>query len=126
MAKIRILIVDDNAAFLRSVSQLIASYQDFQLVGLALSAGDALEKIPFLRPDLVLMDMVMPDLGGLEATRLIKAEPNAPRVIICTLYHDARYEEAATGAGADGFLSKSALSKQLLPLAHGLFGLHTG
>lgn len=123
MAKIRILIVDDSPAFLKSASQLIASYQDFQLVGQASSVNEALKQIPLSHPDLVLMDMVMPGLSGLEATRLIKAKTGAPRVIICTLYVDARYEEAATGAGADGFLSKSALSKQLLPLVYELFGI---
>ena len=123
MAKIRILIVDDSRAFLKSASQLIARHQDFQLVGQASSVNEALAQIHLLHPDLVLMDMVMPGLSGLEATRLIKAKTGAPRVIICTLYADIRYEEASTGAGADGFLSKSVLSKQLLPLVYELFGL---
>lgn len=126
MAKIRILIVDDNPAFLRSLSQLIASYQDLQLVGQSLSAKEAMVQIPISQPDLVLVDVVMPELGGLEATRLIKAEPHAPRVIVCTLYADARYEEAARDAGADAFLPKTDLSKQLLPMIYELFGLPAG
>ncbi|MEO8287047.1 MAG: response regulator transcription factor [Chloroflexota bacterium] len=121
MAQIRTLVVDDNPAFLRSVSRLISSYKEFEIVGEASSAAEALKQIALSHPDLVLMDMVMSDLSGLDATRIIKAESDAPRVIICTLYGDARYAEAATAAGADGFLSKSALSKQLLQVVYSLF-----
>ncbi len=126
MATIRVLIVDDSPAFLRSVSQLISTYQEFQLVGEASSAAGALRQVRLLRPDLVLMDVVMPDMNGLEATRLLKSEPDAPRVIICTLYATAQHEEAARAAGADSFLPKSALSKKLLHVAQSLLNLHEG
>ena len=126
MTHIRTLVVDDNITFLTSVTQLIASYPEFQVVGEAPSATEALRQIALLHPDLVLIDMVMPGMSGLEATRLIKAELDAPRVIICTLYANKHYEAAAAEVGADGFLPKSALSKQLLPLVQALFGLHTG
>lgn len=123
-AQIRTLIVDDNPSFLRSVSQMIASYGELTLVGEARSAAGAVEQIALLHPDFVLMDMVMPDLNGFEATRIIKTRPGAPRVIICTLYDDKRYADAAMAVGADGFLAKSALSKQLLAVIHSLFNLH--
>jgi len=122
MTPIRTLVVDDNLTFLASAIELISSYPEFRVVGQAPSACEALRQIALLHPDLVLIDMIMPGVSGLEATRLIKSVERAPRVIICTLHTDKRYEEAATAVGADGFLPKSAMSKQLLPLVQALFG----
>ncbi|MDQ6692826.1 MAG: response regulator transcription factor [Chloroflexota bacterium] len=126
MPPIRILVVDDSPTFLSSLAQLLASLEEFEVVGTALSASGAIEQIAQSHPDLVLMDMVMPDMNGLEATRLVKAEPDAPRVIICTLYATTQYEEAAKAAGADGFLPKSALSKKLLHVAQSFLKLYEG
>lgn len=121
MARIRTLVVDDNPTFLRSFSRMLSSYAELLVVGEASSAAGAVEQINSLHPDLVLMDMVMPDINGLEATRIIKSKPGAPRIIICTLHDDIRYETAATAAGADGFLAKSALSSSLLLTIRSLF-----
>jgi DNA-binding NarL/FixJ family response regulator len=80
-----------------------------------------LEQTTALRPDLVLMDLAMPGMGGLEATRRLKAEPDAPRVIMLSLHEHPMYRTAALDAGANGFVPKSKLGTALLPMIHSLF-----
>lgn len=121
MPPIRVLLVDDNPEFLRSASQFLAVQSIFQVVGTATNGVEALEQIPRLMPDLVLMDWAMPGMSGVEATRAIKAQPTAPRVIILTMYDIAPYRAAAQAVGADGFVSKSNWGARLMPLALQLF-----
>jgi DNA-binding NarL/FixJ family response regulator len=118
---IRVLLVDDNPEFLKSASGFLALQPSLQVVGCAISGAEALAQIPRLAPHLVLMDWAMPEMSGLEATRLIKAHQNAPRVVILTLYNIPQYRVAAQSAGADGFISKAEWSAQLMPLIQQLF-----
>jgi DNA-binding NarL/FixJ family response regulator len=116
-----VLLVDDNREFLASAVRFLSGYPDLEVVAAALSACEALAQIEVLHPDVVLMDFVMPQMGGLEATKVIKRSPVGPKVIIWTLHVDARYLAAAVAAGADGFVDKSHLGEQLLPLIHQVF-----
>ncbi len=118
---IRVLLVDDNDAFLETVARFLADDQQIEIVGQANSGPDALEQVEHLRPDLVLMDLAMPGMSGLEATRQIKARPTGPRVIILTLYDSPEYRAAAQELGADGFVVKSEFFDQLQPAIHTLF-----
>ena len=86
-----------------------------------LPLNHALEKVPLLKPDLVLMDLSMPEMNGLDATRAIKAHADGPRVIILTLHDNPEYRAAAADVRADGFVTKTELDLQLLPLIHELF-----
>jgi DNA-binding NarL/FixJ family response regulator len=117
----RVLLVDDNAEFLDSASHFLTADQRIEIVGRACSARTALEQVPLLKPDLVLMDLSMPEMNGLEATRRLKARPDSPRVIILTLYDHPEYRAAAAAARADGFVAKSDLGNHLLPLINRLF-----
>ena len=76
--------------------------------------------------DLVLMDIAMPEMNGLEATRWIKAQANAPRVLILTLYDSNEYRAEAKAVCADGFVSKLASDDELLPLIYTLFAKSPG
>jgi len=118
---IRILLVDDSPDFLKALSRFLASDPEIQVVDHACSAQDALEKIKQSPVDLVLMDIAMPGTNGLEATRLIKAQANAPRVLILTLYDSGEYRAEAQAVCADGFVSKVACDDRLLPLIYTLF-----
>ena len=118
---IRVLLVDDNPEFLKSASEFLALQPSLQVVGYAISGAEALEQIPRLAPHLILMDWAMPHMSGLEATQRIKAQKNAPRVVILTLYNIRQYRTAAQLAGADGFISKADWGAQLMPLIQQLF-----
>lgn len=77
--------------------------------------------MPKLCPNLVLMDLAMPRMNGLEATRHIKAQPSAPYVVILTLNDSSEYRLASEAVGADGFVTKSEIGTTLLPLIDSLF-----
>jgi DNA-binding NarL/FixJ family response regulator len=117
------LLVDDSPEFLRALSRFLSSDPEIQVVGLACSAQDALDKIQRFQVDLVLMDIAMPGKNGLEATRQIKAQPNAPRVLILTLYDSEEYRQEADLACADGFVSKLAGDQELLHSIYKLFAV---
>jgi DNA-binding NarL/FixJ family response regulator len=113
----RVLLVDDNQEFLKILARLLAAYPEVDVVGSARSGREALDQVALLHPDLVLVDLVMPDMDGLETTRRIKARPVSPRVILMTMQEDAEYREAAQEAGADGFIPKPDLGAQFVPAA---------
>lgn len=116
----RILLVDDSPAFLATAAAFLAADPDLDLVGAVSSGNDALIHVARLQPDLVLMDIQMPELNGLETTRQIKAQPHAPRVVLMTLGGEDDYRAAAATAGADGFVWKGDLATAVVPLIHTL------
>jgi DNA-binding NarL/FixJ family response regulator len=122
MSPIRVLLVDDKAEFLESATRFLAAEPQIQIVGRALSARSGLEQVTRLLPDLVLMDLAMPDMNGLEATRRLKKRPDAPRVVMLTLHDNIEYRAAARIVHADGFIAKSEFGTQLLPVIRSLFG----
>ncbi|WP_341530810.1 response regulator transcription factor [Nostoc sp. UHCC 0302] len=121
MSPLRILLVDDSFAFLESAARFLALDARLEIVGRVLSGEEALEQIPQLSPDLVLMDLAMPGMNGLEATRQIKAQSATPYVVVLTLNDGTEYQTAALAVGADGFVTKSEIGTALLPLIHSLF-----
>lgn len=118
---VRVLLADDSWAFLGSAEHFLSMEPGLQVVGYASNGHEAVEQVGRLRPDLVLMDVAMPRMGGLAATRRIKEQPDAPRVIMLTVHDEAEYRAAAEKAGADGFLAKSEFGCQLVPLIRRLF-----
>ena len=117
----RVLLVDDSAEFLDSASDFLNTDPGIEIVGRAYSGHGALEQVPVLKPDLVLMDLTMPGMNGLEATRALKSRADGPRVIILTLHDDPQYRAAAEAAQADGFVTKTELGLHLLPAINKLF-----
>jgi len=122
---LRILLVDDSWEFLGSVEHFLSAEPRLKIIGYASSGQEALEQVNLLHPDLVLMDLTMPQMNGLVAARQIKARTNAPRVVILTVHNQPAYQEAARAAGADGFISKSDFGAQVLPLIENLFARAT-
>ncbi|MCL4301220.1 MAG: response regulator transcription factor [Anaerolineae bacterium] len=118
---VRVLLVDDNQEFLKSAYGFLALQPSLQVIGGATSGAEALKQIRGLAPDLVLLDWAMPEMSGVETARLIKAQKDAPRVIILTMYDLPHYRTAAKFAGADGFVNKLDWNKQLMPLVQQLF-----
>lgn len=123
--RIRTLMADDHATFLDELAHFLAENSEMDVVGRATSGEEALERTNALRPDLVLMDLAMPGMGGLEATRRLKAKTSAPRVIMLSLHEHPMYRKAALDAGANGFIPKSELGATLLPMIRSLFRAST-
>jgi DNA-binding NarL/FixJ family response regulator len=120
MPPIRILIVDDNLRFLETLRRFLAR-PTLQVVGAAITGGEALGEAARTHPDLVLMDIAMPEMSGLEATRLLKAQTDPPRVIILTFHDQPEYAAEAVAAGADRLVTKAEMDTQLLPAIRTLF-----
>lgn len=89
-----------------------------EVVGRASSGREALDQVVRLHPDLVLVDLAMPDMNGFETTQRIKAQADAPRVVILTMHDSPDYRRAAQAAGADNFMFKGDLSSEFIPLIH--------
>jgi DNA-binding NarL/FixJ family response regulator len=124
MTPIRVFIVDDSPAFIDSAIRTLAAHPDVEVVGRAGSGREALLEVKLLRPDLVLMDLAMGAMGGLETTRAIKKLPARPRVVIVTLHDLDIYRGVAEAAGADGFVAKAAFSAEVPSLIDRLFPAH--
>lgn len=118
---IRALLVDDSPVVLHSIAQLLIADSQIEVVGQADSGEAAITQVQHLSPDLVVMDLAMPGMNGLEATRHLKRHPDPPKVILLTLYNNSEYSTAARLAGADGFITKSEAGAALLPLIWKLY-----
>jgi len=110
---IKILLCDDNDNFRQLLMQYIHSLPGVEIVGEAVDGVDVIEKTAKLDPDLVLMDLSMPNQSGLDATKKIKERWPNKLVIILTLYEDTVYKELADEFMADGFIAKSSIKTQL-------------
>ena len=113
MQKIRVLVVDDHTIVRDGICALLALAGDIEVVGEAANGSEALKKVRELTPDVVLMDITMPIMGGLEATRRICKEFPRTRVLVLTQYDDKEYVFPVIEAGACGFISKLAASSEL-------------
>jgi len=118
---IRVLLVDDSAAFLDAAVRFLNSLPGVEIVARAASAAEGLARAAALRPDLVLMDVVMPGMNGLMAVRLVKQGVDAPKTVILTLHDTEAYRSAAKAAGADGFIAKVDFVVELPRLLESLF-----
>lgn len=113
---LRLLLVDDHEAFLNAAERQLRRVDGIEVVGRGADGIEAVALSDALRPDLVVLDLAMPEMGGLQATRLIKAQDAPPFVVIASHFDDAEHREHAQRAGADAFISKLNYAAELLPL----------
>jgi two-component system, NarL family, response regulator NreC len=113
MAKIRVVIADDHALVRDGIKALLRSTQDIEVVGEATDGRQAIEQCRELKPDVVLMDIAMPGLGGLEATLELKHEAPKTRVLVLTQYDDAEYVRRFLKIGVAGYILKRMLGTEL-------------
>lgn len=123
MNQIKVLLVEDSQDLLKALKEYFHRSHGFPVVGSAESGITAIQKVQELKPDLVFMDISMPGMNGLEATRVIKGLSNPPRVIMLTTHDDPEYKKASAAAGADGFISKTDLTKEAPIAIKRLFGV---
>ncbi len=113
MEKIRLLLVDDHTILREGIRTLLESQPDFEVVGEAENGRAALALTRQLAPDIVLMDLAMPLLNGLEATEQIRRAYRCVRVLILTMHENEEYIRRALAAGASGYLLKDTSSTEL-------------
>jgi two-component system, NarL family, response regulator NreC len=111
---IRILLVDDHAILRDGLRALLSYYPDIEVVGEAEDGQQAIDSVEQLAPDIVLMDIAMPVMNGLEATRRIRQEHPETRVLILTQYEDQPYVLPLLRAGVSGYVLKRALGTDLI------------
>ncbi len=111
---IRILIADDQELIRDSLRLLISSDKRFEVVAMAKDGREAVEKAQKYRPDIILLDIRMPEINGIECLHLIKGENDAVKIIILTTFDDDEYVYDAIKYGADGFLLKGISKQDLL------------
>jgi DNA-binding NarL/FixJ family response regulator len=113
MQKIKVLVVDDHTIVRDGICALLALAGDIEVVGEATNGNEAINQVRELNPDVVLMDIAMPIMGGLEATRRINKEFPKTKVLVLTQYDDKEYFFPVIESGALGFISKAAASSEL-------------
>jgi NarL family two-component system response regulator LiaR len=111
--RIRVLVVDDHAMVRRGLATFLKVFEDLELAGEADSGQAAIERCLELRPDVVLMDMVMPDMDGAAATRLIRNQTDSIQVIALTSFKEANLVQSALQAGAIAYLLKDVSADDL-------------
>ena len=112
--KIRLLLVDDHQVVRSGLRMLLASESDVEIVGEAGTAREALEAVRLLKPTVVLMDIGLPDLSGIEATREIKRTNPEVAVVALTIHEDEEYFFKMLEVGAGGYVPKRAAPEELL------------
>jgi DNA-binding NarL/FixJ family response regulator len=115
------MLVDDNARYRASLAALLTQWPAICVVAEADSGSRALELVAQHRPDLLLVDIVMPGMSGIELTRQLKALDRPPRVLVLTMHALPIYRRVALAAGADDLLMKDQVTKALVPAIRRLF-----
>lgn len=117
-----VLLVDDHEGFINAAVRHLRRLDWVEIAGSASNGIEAIAQCEALRPDVVLMDLAMPEMGGLQATRLIKAQDAPPFIVIASHFDDAEHREHALRAGADAFVSKLSYIHDVMPLLEKLAG----
>ena len=116
MRQLKVLLVDDHPGFISAAMRHLRRLDWLEVVGTASNGIEAIAQCEALCPDVVLMDLAMPEMGGLQATRLIKAQDLPPYIVIASHFDDSEHRAHALRAGADGFVSKLSYIHDVLPM----------
>jgi DNA-binding NarL/FixJ family response regulator len=119
---VTVLIVDDNAQFRVLLREIVAAEPDLHVVDEAADGAEAIHLAQDLRPDILLLDLGMPRVNGLEVLRWSKTARPESKVIIVTVHDEDAYRQVAEASGADAFLLKKTLGTALLPTIQRLHG----
>jgi len=111
---IRVLIADDHTLFREGLRALFASEGDIEVVGEAADGDEAVRRALELRPEVVVMDLMMPILNGVEATRALKAKLPEVKVLVLSMYDDEEHVQSLLASGASGYMLKKATSDELV------------
>jgi DNA-binding NarL/FixJ family response regulator len=112
LSYVRVVVVDDHEPFRHAVAAVVGEIDGFVVVGSAGSGEQSIELMAQTRPDLILMDVNLPGITGIEATRQLTAEPGAPVVVLLSTYDESEYDYRECGAAA--YITKAAFSPDRL------------
>ncbi len=121
MARIRVLLADDHALLREGIRALLSREGDIEVVGEAADGREAIARCRALRPDVVLLDIAMPGLGGLEAALEIRKETPDTKILVLTQYEDREYVTRFLKAGAAGYVLKKAAGAELASAVRSVF-----
>lgn len=110
---IRVVLADDHALVRAGIRSLLAGFAGVEVVGEAASGSEAIAQVDALRPDLLVVDVAMPDINGLQATAEVRKRQPAVRVLVLSMHTDAEYVARALQSGASGYLIKDAAPVEL-------------
>jgi DNA-binding NarL/FixJ family response regulator len=122
MKKIRILLADDHAVVRQGFRMILSAHSDLEIVGEAGNGREAVELSATLRPDVVVMDVTMPELNGIEATRRLTADNPHIRVVALSMHKDSVYVREILRAGARGYLLKDSVADDLVAAVRAVAG----
>ena len=117
--KTRIVIAEDNRAFRQALARLLSQESDLEVIGEAVDGATAIEAALRLRPEVLLMDVSMPGMNGIDATRAIRAQAPEVDIIALTVYQEPDQEAAMRGAGAVAYVTKTSPVEELLAAIRG-------
>lgn len=112
----RVILVDDNVLFLETLAAELARNPAVEVVGRATGGVEGLRLATELQPDVVIADLAMPCMNGLDLTHSLKQLPSPPRVVMLSMYDEPEYYEGAMLVGADAYIAKHNTYAELLPL----------
>ncbi|HVA54743.1 MAG TPA: response regulator transcription factor [Gammaproteobacteria bacterium] len=118
--QIRVVVADDNPYFMECVCQMLSKHEWLQVVGAAANSDECLALVAKLRPDVVVLDLEIPEINGFEIAKRIKSLSSKPRIIILSLYDEPEYREGGQNLGVYGYVSKAEVSTDLIPLLQSL------
>src|SRR6201992_1861696 len=116
--KIRILLADDHTILRAGLKMMLNAQPDMEVVGEAQDGRQAVQEAQRLQPDVILMDITMPDLNGIEATRQIKRVLTEVKILVLTMHENDEYVFQALRAGASGYMLKEAADTELITAIH--------
>ena len=119
---VRVLIVDDQRPYLRVMDAVVDATEGFVVVGRAMSGEQSVVAAGALRPDLVLMDVNLPGIDGMEATRRLRSAATARAVVLMSTYDEDEWDGQAAGCGAVAYVSKAAFGPDQLAAVWALAG----
>jgi DNA-binding NarL/FixJ family response regulator len=114
MPPLRILIADDHEIFRRGLRSLLESHPEWEVCGEAVDGQEAVERVKDLNPDVVVLDITMPRLNGLEAAQVIRNEAPQSKMVVLSQHEPSLMRQAALSAGADAYVTKSEVSRELM------------
>jgi DNA-binding NarL/FixJ family response regulator len=116
MSKVRVLLADDHESILAKIRGVLA--QDFEVVAAVSDGREAVQQAQLLKPDVLVMDISMPVLDGLQAASLLRRNHNQAKIVFLTVHEDDDFVDTAFAAGASGYVVKAQLATDLVPAIH--------